>query len=313
MSESLTPRKSISLGPWLIVVVFALGGLAVAGLGSWNVWHMHRQLTDAKTTTGLVHSAEVRVQRSRDSEGRTRTYYVPDIQFAYQVDGQNHVSTRLYPGAMTVRGTAELGRWRAERIVREYGPESRPTVYYLPHDPSVAFLLRQRRVVNGAFLLVGAILAVAGFGLLPASLRLDISQRFFTAILLFGAAQFATWLIWASYLAVPADELEGSRTLLMWLLVVFVVVCWAALVGNSPPWFKPVRDVTFVSLGGAILGIVLAMFICIPLAVLVRNDRFLEIIPWAAVGMGGLFLTLYACGCLKESTASGDSADDPLG
>ena len=122
-NRSLTPRKSISLGPWVIVVVFALGGSAVAGLGSWNVWHMHRQLTDAETTTGLVHSAEVRVQRSRNSDGRTRTYYVPDIQFAYQVDGQDYVSTRLYPGAMTVHEIAEWGRWRAERIIREYGPE----------------------------------------------------------------------------------------------------------------------------------------------------------------------------------------------
>jgi hypothetical protein len=91
--------------PIIILAVMLLGSLLFAMLGTWSTWQMARQITSARETTGIVHSAEVVEERSHDSEtGRTDTYYIPVVHYRYLVDGKEFRSDKVYPGTIDIRG-----------------------------------------------------------------------------------------------------------------------------------------------------------------------------------------------------------------
>lgn len=295
--------------PWgrrsaaIFLSLFTLGGLFFAVLGARNTWHMARQLAGARSTTGIILAPSIELERSTDSDRRTTTtHYVPQMAYSYKVGGERFVSDRIYPGDMLIRSSTEENRSHAEQLVREYAPGTPVTVWYLPDEPGTAFLKRERRVVNGLFCLVGGILSAAGAGLLLPQVVPGRAPRFLCAAAVFLLAQGLTWLLWDAFVAAPREELDAPPRLLQWLLLAYVVVCWAALVGNAPPSLRPIKNATLAGIGCGTISMSLSLFVLIPLMWLAPKLEPLSALPWIGVGMGVLGIIFWSWGLLTIGT-----------
>lgn len=286
-------------GAAIFLSLFTLGGLFFAIVGARNTWEMSRHLSGARSTTGVIRSASVETEHSTDSDGRTATHHVPHVAYSYEVAGVRFEANRIYPGTMLIRGPAEQSPSRAEQRVREYAPGTPVTVWYLPDEPGTAFLVRQRRVVNGLFCLVGGILAAAGAGLLLPQLVTAATPRFLCAAAIFlGVAQGLTSLLWTGFLAAPRAELDASPRPLQWLLLAYVVVCWTAMIANAPALLRPLKLATFAGVGCGTISMSLSIFVLIPLMWLAPRLEPMSALPWIGAGMGVLGVVLWACGLL---------------
>lgn len=286
-------------GAAIFLSLFTLGGLFFAILGARNTWEMSRQLSSARSTTGAIRSASVGTENSTDSNRRTTTHYVPHIAYSYEVAGVRFEADRIYPGAMLIRGAAEQSQSSADQLVGEYAPGTPVTVWYLPDEPGTAFLVRQRRVVNGLFCLVGGILAAAGAGLLLPQLVTAATPRFLCAAAGFlVGAQWLTSILWAGFVAAPRAELDASPRLLQWLLLAYVVICWTAMIANAPAPLRPLKLATFAGVGCGTISMSLSIFVLIPLMWFAPRLEPMSALPWIGVGMGALGVVLWACGLL---------------
>jgi hypothetical protein len=115
------------------------------------------------TVPGVVLNSEVKVNRSRNSKGRTTTSYSPWVNYQYQVKDQT------YTGARIGFGSGDYGRSKSDKMIAGYPQGAPVTVHYDPADPSKAVL--ETKALGGGLYLVLGILAI-GLGIVGLVLSL---------------------------------------------------------------------------------------------------------------------------------------------
>lgn len=123
----LSPRRSVAL--------LAAIGLVVAG--GALVGDQLQTAASAEETTGVVESAELdRYERLGRPRPGGSTYYVPNVTYAYSVDGRRYVGDRVALGSEVDTNV----RRRAARVVAPFDPGDRVTVSYDPDAPGRSWL-----------------------------------------------------------------------------------------------------------------------------------------------------------------------------
>lgn len=144
----LSARRSAAL--------LAAIGLVVAG--GALVGDQFRTAASAEETTGVVESAELdRYERLGRPRLGGSTYYVPNVTYAYSVDGRRYVGDRVALGSEVDTNV----RRRAARVVAPFDPGDRVTVSYDPDAPGRSWLRERYDFLPGfGAVAVGLLLGV---------------------------------------------------------------------------------------------------------------------------------------------------------
>lgn len=140
-------RFQVVLG---LIGAFLLGGLCLLGCGLQLAWHGW-QSAGWPTVTGTIINSSVmartsstttrnvgkenRVASERETT-RIGTVFYPEISYRYEVSGRRFEGTRL----TIAEGIDSSNRADAEAIVARYAVGSTVTVFYSPHDNTLAVL-----------------------------------------------------------------------------------------------------------------------------------------------------------------------------
>lgn len=105
--------------------------------------------------TGKVLAATVRESINRDEDGNETVSFYPQVEYTYEVNGQDLRSKRLSFGGVV----AQKSREKVQAILQQYPIDSTVLVYYNPANPSEAVI---ERTAGGAkwALVVGIIVLV---------------------------------------------------------------------------------------------------------------------------------------------------------
>lgn len=123
----IAPRRAVAL--------LAAIGLVVAG--GALVGDQLQSAATAEETTGVVESVELdRYERVGRPRLGGSTYYVPNVTYAYSVDGRRYVGDAVALGT----GLNTNVRWRASRVVAPFDSGDRVTVSYDPDAPEQSWL-----------------------------------------------------------------------------------------------------------------------------------------------------------------------------
>lgn len=146
-------------------ILFALlcGGfffLVFGGLGVWLIVNSRKQRQKVEasrnwpTTVAQITLAEVREKSEYDSEGDTRRYYYPHVEYTYQVAGITYQGNQLTFGAK--RGYSSPKK--ANEEIARYPVGAQVRAYYNPANPQEAVL--EQRAVGSNFMLIFGIIAL---------------------------------------------------------------------------------------------------------------------------------------------------------
>lgn len=156
------PPRTVNIPPglklvWSVTLWFmaaVLGLVAVAMF--YAAYEGPRATRDALTwpsTEGTITRADAVVNRE------TPESTVPNIEFSYTVAGKAHHSTDLVaPFASTPRLRDQAA---VDEFLKRYAPGSRHPVYYDPHYPTQAYLIRTLPVSGWESLAIGVLFCVA--------------------------------------------------------------------------------------------------------------------------------------------------------
>ncbi len=122
------------------------------------------------SVTGKVLAANIRESINRDDDGRETVSYYPQVEYTYEVNGQDLNSKRLSFGGVVAQQTRD----KVQAILQQYPVNSTVLVYYNPANPAEAVI---ERTTGGAkwALVVGIIVLVIaaciGLGMLGSLVR----------------------------------------------------------------------------------------------------------------------------------------------
>lgn len=137
-------------------VVLTLGGIWWFIQQNWELMRYNETQAEIVTAEIKPHSPwfESVVEREPNELGQ---YGVePHIEYSYQIEGEEYISTRLWPYGVTP--VSERLRMQnqdfASKIVEPFESGDQGTAYYHPGNPEKSFLFRERDFL-GPGLLVG--------------------------------------------------------------------------------------------------------------------------------------------------------------
>jgi hypothetical protein len=161
-------------------VVLVVSGIGVAGVPTYNELQKRQQVSNAEPVNATVLDTTVdrHVQRER---GETTTEYRVRVTYRYAHGGETYRSDDVTPpGAGGAGAVVEGTQPDAEQVAARYEPNETVTAYYLPSDPSVAFLERHTAPLALLALPIGfgVVLVVVGGVLLAASAGLLSTVRY---------------------------------------------------------------------------------------------------------------------------------------
>jgi hypothetical protein len=163
---------------WATVVRYWGAGFAVIGLTAlgWT-WRCLRKAEASRSWPGVearILSSRVEVQRESgadDGYGGRITYYYPEVEYEYDVQGLTYRSTKILFVKVNYR------REEAQAVVARYPAGGRAVAYFDPANPRMAVLEPGLEGKKGKYAIaggVGAAFTVAGAAvwfLTPAAVR----------------------------------------------------------------------------------------------------------------------------------------------
>ncbi len=152
-----------------IIVWLICGGFSVMFLyvGVTQFFQQRRNLEHAEQVDATIIESKVFVSTTRDTDQRvgfsnSTTSYRPDVRFQYRVGGEQYESDRLYP-TVIVQGyashesaAAELAPFPLNATVRAWVDRE---------HPERAFLINEKSSAPLAFVILGCVLPLVGWGL----------------------------------------------------------------------------------------------------------------------------------------------------
>ena len=121
----------------ICAAIFGLLGLGFL-VWAWLVSRRGRQSLGWPAAPGKIVSSGVRIRITKSDEGGEHTFYDPEIDYEYNVEGRIRYGSHIYVG-----GTPETAdRAWAEGIVAKYPVGSNPRVFYDPAAPDYGVLER---------------------------------------------------------------------------------------------------------------------------------------------------------------------------
>lgn len=165
------PRRKRSFMDYVMLVLFVLvfGGLGIIliTVGTREFFIQKRALASAVAVDAEILSATVRKSTSADTDTRllrdnSTTSYMPEVRFAYTLNGVRYESDLLYP-TVIVKGFAS--RESAQEEIRDYEKGVRVKAYADVSAPERGFL-RLEGSTNPAWFIVGGVLTLAFLALI---------------------------------------------------------------------------------------------------------------------------------------------------
>jgi hypothetical protein len=138
-----------------LFILMLIGGLFFIGLAIRQNMKAKKAEETWLTTTGVVLSSTVKVQRSRNTKGQTRITYIPQVSYQYQVGDQTYTGDRLG------FGSGSYGQAKANQKSIDYPQGGQVIVHYDPADPAKA-VLETKAQGAGTFIVLGIILLAMG-------------------------------------------------------------------------------------------------------------------------------------------------------
>jgi hypothetical protein len=148
-----------------VLFIFGLVGAGLSYWG-WTIVQDARASSSWPTAAGAVISSEV--SHSTDAEGGDS--YSPEVDYQYQVDGQNIINDQIKFGENSYDS-----RRRAEEIAANYPVGRQVTVYYDPEQPDKAVL--EPGVSAGSYIVLSIGVVFILIALLVAPLTLIFGRR----------------------------------------------------------------------------------------------------------------------------------------
>lgn len=146
---------------WAVLVA---GGLGLAALGCWWLWHARQSQRWARAT-GVIESSAIGEYSVAVSEISRRTYFFPEVVFTYTARGRQFSSTRA---ALDTKSIWSPDRKVIERMMQQISPGTEVSVYVRPGKPDIAVIFpglsAHRRSHYLALLVAGILLAALGYG-----------------------------------------------------------------------------------------------------------------------------------------------------
>ena len=150
---------------WLIMALFAMAiPGAIAGVIVYKLREVQRAAQWPSTQGRIVH-ARLRSVRGKQSDGSATIGNVPDIEYAYSVDGVEYHGKRISIGDIAA-GSPEV-----EAALARYQPGSTGPVWYNPDNPGEAVLERDPPASPTVLYTVAAGVLLAGFAVVIAFTR----------------------------------------------------------------------------------------------------------------------------------------------
>lgn len=151
----------------LFVLVFGGLGIILITVGTREFFIQKRALASAVAVDAEILSATVRKSTSADTDTRllrdnSTTSYMPEVRFAYTLNGVRYESDLLYP-TVIVKGFAS--RESAQEEIRDYEKGVRVKAYADVSAPERGFL-RLEGSTNPAWFIVGGVLTLAFLALI---------------------------------------------------------------------------------------------------------------------------------------------------
>ncbi len=144
--------------------ILVIGGAALAAFAGHRLSRGRASL-DWPRTTGTISTTRIAERSVADSGHMRRTYFYPEIEFTYALDGRERSSARV---ALDPKSVWSPDRRTVEALVADLVPDARVTVYVDPRRPDLAVvfpgLSAQRRSHYVAVTLAGLLIAAAGVG-----------------------------------------------------------------------------------------------------------------------------------------------------
>ena len=166
-----TGRTVLRILGALAGIVLVVSGIGFAGIPTYNELQKRQQVSNAEPVNATVLDTTVdrHVERER---GETTTEYRVRVTYRYAHEGETFRSNDVVPPGTGGAGAVVEGtQTEAEQVAARYEPNETVTAYYLPSDPSVAFL--ERQTSSPALLAIpigfGLVFEVVGGALLAAS------------------------------------------------------------------------------------------------------------------------------------------------
>ncbi len=111
------------------------------------------------TVNGTIVSArldEVRHTDRRQGRTYTRVSYNPMVEYSYEVAGNTHKGSRIFPGS-----TMSYDQGTARNIINRYQPNTTVNVHYDPADPKTS-VLETKSKGGSLFIIMGIVFIVLG-------------------------------------------------------------------------------------------------------------------------------------------------------
>jgi hypothetical protein len=160
--------------PWFVLTVPAafvlLGGVfALKGVSLTRQGRVSARWPVASGRILEVRGEVKLVENNNDRRHRDDAFFGATVKYAYQVNGRDYFSTRLYAGRPVFGGSPKI----AQDIIAKYPPGASISVFYNPANPAEA-MLEPLNFANAKLALIVAI-GFGGFGLLALLLLRQLS------------------------------------------------------------------------------------------------------------------------------------------
>lgn len=159
----------------VVSVVIILAGVVGGFYAYQSATSAQEQINESVNTTGEITNTSIeREEIQRYDQQRERTVeeiqYVVNLEYEYEVDGQNYTSTQITPTA----DSQAFGTRSAARSFRNnYSVGETVTVRYVPSNPQQSYIIEAEPsplgvvVVFTIITLVGILLLLRSVGIIP--------------------------------------------------------------------------------------------------------------------------------------------------
>jgi len=135
--------------------------LLFLAIGGYFVYEQEVALREHEPTEATVVGTDIERDVDRNVGEPDDVTYTPKVRYRYEVDGETHTSTNVFPGGTPGRGD----RGWAEEITSDYGAGDEVTVYYDPDEPGEAYLVQKRSYTKFAFVVLPLVFVAIGVAL----------------------------------------------------------------------------------------------------------------------------------------------------
>jgi len=140
-------------------VLVILIGLFFMGIGYHFYSTAQNQIENGQKIDATIEDTWVERDVTGTGDDRRITYY-PRVNYSYTINGTVYYSTSIYAGAEQGENT----RGEAEDVIASYQAGNQRQAYYMPSEPSSAFLEDEAAVVLPLFFMFSGLAVILVFG-----------------------------------------------------------------------------------------------------------------------------------------------------